>query len=89
MYRPIILLTDAEILNPLSDTAGPHTCLPATLLSRGMLALGGHNSKFMWVTGVKVHVLSRGFPCQRMTSMAITMLLVPEMEHMGGYHVII
>ena len=44
---------------------------------------------FLGVAGVKGHVLSRGIPSQRMTSKAITMLLAPEMEHMGGYHVII
>ena len=49
-----------------------------------MITLG-----FCGVAGVRGHVLSRGFPTQRSTSMAITMLLAPEMEHMGGYHVII
>ena len=42
-----------------------------------------------WVAGVKGHVLPRGFPSQRRTSKATTMLIAPEMEHMGGHHVII
>ena len=40
---------------------------------------------FFGVAGVKGHVLPRGFSSQRRTRMAITMLLAPEMEHMGGH----
>ena len=42
---------------------------------------------FCGVACVEGHVLSRGFPSQRKTNMAITMLLVPEMKHMGSHHV--
>ncbi len=86
---PDIIRTDAEILNPVSHTACPHMCLPVTLCNKGMLALAGDKSRFLWGSWCERDVLPRGFPAPRRTSMAITTLLAAEMEHMGGNHVVV
>ena len=86
---PNTIRTEAEILNHLSHTACPHMCLPVILCNNGMLALADDKSRFMWGSWCERDELPRGFPSQRRTSMAITMLLASEMEHMGGNHVVI
>ena len=86
---PNIIRTEAEILNPLSHTAFPHKCLSVIICNKGMLALADDKSRFLWGSWCERDVLLRGFPSQRRTSMAITMLLAAEMEHMSGNHVVI
>ena len=57
-----IIRTQAEILNSLSHTAGPHMYLPVTLFSKGMLALDDDDSGFMlgsWCEGART---AQGFP---------------------------
>ena len=64
-------------------------CLPVTLCNKGVLALDDDKSRFMWDIRCEGGVLPRGFPSQRRTSTAITMMLATEMEHMGVNHVVI
>ena len=59
---PNITKTEAEILNPLSQTAGAHMCLHVTLCSKGMLALSDNNSHFMWCSWCEGARTAQGFP---------------------------